>query len=206
MNLEDKALGIILCGGLSRRMGSDKSQKKINNIKLIDIVVGLSINQVCKLALNASEKKTEKFNLELVPDCMSGNLGPLVGILSGLKWTKKQNFKWLMVFPVDSPFFPENIVKVFFKNLENEQVIMAQSSDRSHPVFSMWKVDLIKDLEFFLKKGHRKIDLFTKKIKSRLVNFPVISYDPFFNVNNEEDLRKAEDIYSSFFKKQGDHR
>ena len=204
MNLEDKALGIILCGGLSRRMGSDKSQKKVNNLKLIDIVVGLAINQVFKLALNASEQKTEKFNLELVPDCMSGNLGPLVGILSGLKWTKKQNFKWLMVFPIDSPFFPKNIVKVFFKNLKNEQVVMAKSSNRLHPVFSMWKVDLIEDLEFFLKKGERKIDLFTKKIKSRLVNFPVIGYDPFFNVNNEEDLRKAENIYSSFFQKQGD--
>ena len=81
---------------------------------------------------------------------------------------------------------------------------MAKSSNRLHPVFSMWKVDLIEDLEFFLKKGERKIDLFTKKIKSRLVNFPVIGYDPFFNVNNEEDLRKAENIYSSFFQRQGD--
>ena len=121
--------------------------------------------------------------------------------LSGLKWTKKQNFKWLMVFPIDSPFFPKNIVKVFFKNLKNEQVVMAKSSNRLHPVFSMWRVDLIEDLEFFLKKGERKIDLFTKKIKSRLVNFPVIGYDPFFNVNNEEDLRKAENIYSNFFQK-----
>ena len=206
MNLEDKALGIILCGGLSRRMGSDKSQKKINNVKLIDIIVDLATNQVKKLALNASEQKTEKFNLELVPDCISGNLGPLVGILSGLKWAKKQNFKWLMVFPIDSPFFPYNIVKIFFENLKNEQVVMAQSSNRLHPVFSMWDVNLIEDLEFFLTKGERKIDLFTKKIKSRLVNFPVIGYDPFFNVNNEEDLRKAEVIYSSFFQKQGDRR
>ena len=70
----------------------------------------------------------------------------------------------------------------------------------------MWNVDLIEDLEFFITKGERKIDLFTKKIKSRLVNFPVIGYDPFFNVNNEEDLRKAENIYSTFFQKQGDRR
>ncbi len=204
MNLEDRALGIILCGGLSKRMGSDKSQKKIKNLKLIDIVVDLAINQVKRLALNASEQKTEKFNLELIPDCISGNLGPLVGILSGLKWAKKQNFKWLMVFPIDSPFFPCNIVEVFFENLKNEKVVMAQSSNRLHPVFSMWNVDLIEDLEFFITKGERKIDLFTKKIKSRLVNFPVIGYDPFFNVNNEEDLRKAENIYSSFFQRQGD--
>ena len=206
MNLEDRALGIILCGGLSKRMGSDKSQKKINNVKLIDIVVDLATSQVKKLALNASEQKTEKFDLELVPDCISGNLGPLVGILSGLKWAKKKNFKWLMVFPIDSPFFPYNIVKVFFENLKNEQVVIAQSSNRLHPVFSMWNVDLIEDLEFFITKGERKIDLFTKKIKSRLVNFPVIGYDPFFNVNNEEDLRKAENIYSTFFQKQGDRR
>ena len=105
MNFKDQIFGIVLCGGLSRRMGSDKSQKKIGNLKLIDIVIEKAISQVGRLALNAENLKSEKFNLELVPDCQVGNLGPLIGILSGLLWTKKNNFEWLMVFPVDSPFF-----------------------------------------------------------------------------------------------------
>ena len=89
MSFKKKIFGIILCGGLSRRMGSDKSQKKIGNLKLIDIVIKNAISQVNNLALNADDLKSEKFNIELVPDCRVGNLGPLVGILSGLIWAKK---------------------------------------------------------------------------------------------------------------------
>ena len=163
MNFKDQIFGIVLCGGLSRRMGSDKSQKKIGNLKLIDIVIEKAISQVGRLALNAENLKSEKFNLELVPDCQVGNLGPLIGILSGLLWTKKNNFEWLMVFPVDSPFFPNNIVESFVDGLKDQKIIMAKSNNKLHPVFSMWNVDLISELEFAIENDQRKIDVLTKK-------------------------------------------
>ena len=203
MNFKDQIFGIVLCGGLSRRMGSDKSQKKIGNLKLIDIVIEKAISQVGRLALNAENLKSEKFNLELVPDCQVGNLGPLIGILSGLLWTKKNNFEWLMVFPVDSPFFPNNIVESFVDGLKDQKIIMAKSNNKLHPVFSMWNVDLISELEFAIENDQRKIDILTKKIPTRLVNFNNIGYDPFFNINNLDDLNRAEQIYKEFFENKG---
>ena len=203
MNFKDKISGIVLCGGLSRRMGSDKSQKKIGDLKLIDIVIEKASSQVSRLAINAENLKSEKFNLELVPDCKSGNLGPLIGILSGLLWTKKNNSEWLMVFPVDSPFFPNNIVESFVNGLNDEKIVMAKSNNKLHPVFSMWSVELISDLEFAINNNQRKIDLLIKKIPTRLVNFNNIGYDPFFNVNNADDLYKAKEIYREFFENKG---
>ena len=203
MNFKDKISGIVLCGGLSRRMGSDKSQKKIGDLKLIDIVIEKASSQVSRLAINAENLKSEKFNLELVPDCKSGNLGPLIGILSGLLWTKKNNSEWLMVFPVDSPFFPNNIVESFVNGLSDEKIVMAKSNNKLHPVFSMWSVELISDLEFAINNNQRKIDLLIKKIPTRLVNFNNIGYDPFFNVNNADDLYKAKEIYREFFENKG---
>ena len=50
----------------------------------------------------------------------------------------------------------------------------------------MWNIDVSDFLEDFLKCGGRKIDLFSKKFKTRLVNFPFFGYDPFFNVNNKK--------------------
>ena len=75
---------------------------------------------------------------------------------------------------------------------------MAECQGRSHPVFSMWHLDVINKLEEFLLNGGRKIDVFTKNFKTRLVNFPFIGYDPFFNINNKDDLQEAENIYRNF--------
>ncbi len=179
-------------------MGSDKSKKLISNKSLISLVVERAESQVDYLAINSNQKFYDK-KIEIIPDCFSGNLGPLVGVLSGLKWLKKnQNSfdNWLVIFPVDSPFFPENLVQCFFEKLRDEKIVMAECKGRLHPVFSMWHTDNLKLLEKFLIEGGRKIDLFSKKIKTRVVNFPFIGYDPFFNVNNLDDLNKAEGIFN----------
>tara|TARA_A100001011_G_scaffold392127_1_gene479030 strand:+ start:790 stop:1407 length:618 start_codon:yes stop_codon:yes gene_type:complete len=193
-----KLFGLILNGGLSRRMGSDKSKKMISNKSLISLVVERAKSQVDYLAINSKERCYNK-KFEIIPDCFSGNLGPLVGILSGLKWLEKNvnSFSsWLVIFPVDSPFFPENLVECFFENLGDEKIVMAKCKNKLHPVFSMWHTDNLNLLEKFLLEGGRKIDLFSKKIKTRVVNFPFIGYDPFFNVNNLDDLSKAESIFN----------
>jgi len=193
-----KLFGLILNGGLSRRMGSDKSKKMISNKSLISIVFKRAKAQVDYLAINSNQKSLDK-KIEIIPDCFSGNLGPLVGILSGLKWLEKNDNSfgnWLVIFPVDSPFFPENLVQCFFENLRDEKIVMAKCKSRLHPVFSMWHTDNAKLLEEFLLKGGRKIDLFSKIIKTRVVNFPFIGYDSFFNVNNLDDLTKAESLFN----------
>ena len=193
-----KLFGLILNGGLSRRMGSDKSKKMISKKSLISLVFERAKAQVDYLAINSNQKLSSN-KIEIIPDCFTGNLGPLVGVLSGLIWLKKNNdsfSSWLVIFPVDSPFFPENLVHCFFENLKDEKIVMAKCKERLHPVFSMWHTDNLQLLEKFLKEGGRKIDLFSKKIKTRVVNFPFIGYDPFFNVNNLDDLKKAQVISS----------
>ena len=162
-----KLFGLILNGGLSRRMGSDKSKKMVLNKPLISLVAERAEAQVDYLAINSNQKPSDNKH-EIVPDCISGNLGPLVGILSGLKWLEKSDdsfSNWLVIFPVDSPFFPENLVQCFFENLRDEKIVMAKCKGRLHPVFSMWHTDNLKLLEKFLMEGGRKIDLFSKKSK-----------------------------------------
>ena len=193
-----KPLGFLICGGLSRRMGSDKALKKIGGKSLTELVISRSTIQVDDLLINSNEPKTfEKFRIhKVISDCIPGNLGPLVGILTGLRWAKiNSNHNWVCFFPIDCPFFPKDLVKIFCKQIVDEDIIMAASGKRAHPVFSMWNIKLEKSLERFLLGGGRKIDLFTKKIKTRLVNFPFIGYDPFFNVNNKDDLAEANKLF-----------
>ena len=206
--INNEVFGIILSGGKSRRMGSDKSFKKIKKKYMIDLVIERARKQVSCLAINSNNQKntfTNKYNLEIIPDCISGDLGPLVGILTGLEWVKEKNnkSKWVMFFPVDSPFFPNNLVKKFSDGLNDEKIVMAQSNNRLHPVFSMWRTELSENLKDSLKNGIRKIEDFTKKIQTRVVNFSFISYDPFFNVNRPDDLKKANDIFESLDLEEG---
>lgn len=198
---KNNVIGVVLSGGLSKRMGEDKSEKKINGKSLIELVLKRSEEQVAKIIINSNKEKNLFLRLgykNIIKDCIDGNLGPLVGILSGLKWVEKNsNNKWLVCFPVDSPFFPKNLVSKFLEESKDYEILMAKSLGRVHPVFSMWKVNsnMAIELEKFLMNNQRKIDAFTKNFKTRVVNFPDIGYDPFFNVNTPDDLLKAETIY-----------
>ena len=189
--------GIILSGGKSRRMKSDKSLKKINNIPLIDIIIEKSMKQLDYVFINSNKLENYNFkgmNIDVVKDCIKGYLGPLAGILTGMKWLKKKNnnFTHLMSFPIDSPFFPNNLVSKFLIYKDKYEIISANSENRNHPVFSLWHLKLEEELEIYIKNGVRKIDEFTIKKKTKVVKFKNFGYDPFFNINTEEDLNIAE--------------
>ena len=191
--------GIILAGGESRRMNfKDKSFKKINKITILDLVIERSLKQVDKLAINSNNIDPNKDykGLTVLKDTIQGSLGPLVGVLTGFEWMKSinKNYKWLATFPVDSPFFPIDLVDTFFLNLKDENIIVAKSNKRIHPVFALWNIDLMESLRKSIDENTRKIDDFTKKNKIKVVNFRIIDYDPFFNINNKDDLLKANKI------------
>ncbi len=189
--------GIILSGGKSRRMKSDKSLKKINNRPLLKIVLEKSMKQLDYIFINSNSFGNYNFKgmkIDVVKDSIKGYLGPLAGILTGMKWLKKKNnnFTHLMSFPIDSPFFPNNLVSKFLVYKDNYEIISANSGNRNHPVFSLWHLKLEEELEICIKNGTRKIEEFTRKKKTKVVKFKNFGYDPFFNINTEEDLSIAE--------------
>ena len=190
---------MILAGGKSRRMNfNDKSLQKINKYSLIDRVIVRAKKQVDYLLINSnSDHIKNNYNEYIViKDTIKGNLGPLAGVLSGLEWIKKKDseINWLITFPVDSPFFPTDLVDIFLSQINEEQIIVAESNSRIHPVFAMWNKNLIPYLKETLNNRNLKIDEFTKNFKMKVVKFPFIDYDPFFNINNQDDLIKAKKI------------
>ncbi len=190
---------MILAGGKSRRMNfNDKSLQKINKYSLIDRVIVRAKKQVDYLLINSnSDHIKNNYNEYIViKDTIKGNLGPLAGVLSGLEWIEKKDseINWLITFPVDSPFFPTDLVDIFLSHVNEEQIIVAESNSRIHPVFAMWNKNLIPYLKETLNNRNLKIDQFTKNFKMKVVKFPFIDYDPFFNINNQDDLIKAKKI------------
>ncbi|MCH2541262.1 MAG: molybdenum cofactor guanylyltransferase [Alphaproteobacteria bacterium] len=204
---KSKILGVVLAGGLSRRMeGGKKFLKKIDNTPIIDLVIKKVTNQVDELIINANENKNsylKKFNVPIVPDIIKGFKGPLVGILSGMMWAKKQkrNFNYLATFPCDAPFFPEKLVKKLIDETKknNFDIVIPRYKDQNHPVFGIWSLDLIDSLKkYLLDEDLKKIDTWIFRNKYKILNFKDLKYDPFFNINTVQELSKANSISSEF--------
>ena len=195
---EHNILGAILAGGQSKRMGKDKLFLELNNKKLIEHTLDKVKKYLKKIIIitNQDNKFFFENNLTTVKDCVEGQLGPLVGILTAMKWAKENLSKcsWIATFPCDTPFFPESIIKRFIEESEKKEslILCASSHGRKHNIFGLWSLDLYEKLkDDLINKKVRKVQDWTEKNKIKNLEFKFKDYDPFFNINTEADLEFA---------------
>ena len=198
---EDNILGAILAGGQSKRMGKDKLFLEFNNKKLIEHTIDKVKKYLKKVIIitNQDNEFFSKNNLTKVKDCIEGQLGPLVGILTAMKWAKENLNKcsWIATFPCDTPFFPESIIESFIEESEKKEslILCASSHGRKHNIFGLWSLDLYDKLkDDLINKKVRKVQNWTEKNKIKNLEFKFKDYDPFFNINTEEDLEFAKKL------------
>ncbi|MEO3432766.1 molybdenum cofactor guanylyltransferase MobA [Inquilinus sp. CAU 1745] len=192
-------VGILLAGGLSRRMGGgDKTLRTLGGRPILDHVIARAEPQVSALVLNANgdPARFTSYGLPVASDSVEGFAGPLAGILAGLDWAAAHRPEATHVasFACDAPFFPRDLVDRLSATLTPETPLACAASDgRSHPVFALWPLTLRDDLSRALvEEGLRKVDLWTARHGLATVDFPVRDIDPFFNANRPDDLAEAE--------------
>jgi len=198
---EDNILGAILAGGQSKRMGKDKLFLELNNKKLIEHTIDKVKKYLKKVIIITSQDNEffSKNNLITVRDCIEGQLGPVVGILTAMKWAKENLNKcsWIATFPCDTPFFPEKIIESFIEESEKKEslILCASSHGRKHNIFGLWSLDLYDKLkDDLINKKVRKVQDWTEKNKIKNLEFKFKDYDPFFNINTQEDLEFAKKL------------
>ena len=200
--MADGIAGVLLAGGLSRRMGGgDKCLRPIGGRTILEHIVERVRPQVMHLVLNANgdPSRFDAFGLPVIGDSVEGFAGPLAGVLSGLEWTRRHapGCDWLASFPTDSPFLPRDLVKRLADAAARTgaDLACAASGGRSHPVIGLWCVRLAGDLRrAMVDEGIRKVDAWTARYRLEQVPFPVEPFDPFFNTNRPEDLEAAESL------------
>jgi len=193
-------LGLILAGGLARRMGGgDKPMREIGGRTMLDHVIARLSAQCDGLILNANgdPSRFAAFNLPVVADTVEGYPGPLAGVLAALEWTAKNRpqTQWVLSAPGDCPFLPRDLVQRLHeaRSAEGSQLAVAASGGRSHPVVGLWSVSLRDELRHALvEEDMRKVGGWTARYRLAVADWPVEPVDPFFNANTAEDLSEAE--------------
>ena len=193
-------VGVLLAGGLARRMGGgDKCLRRLGERTILEQVIARARPQVAGLLLNANgdPARFAAFGLPVAADVVEGFAGPLAGVLTGLEWARahRPDCPWTATIATDTPFFPRDLVARMVAAVEAEgaDLACAASAGRTHPVFGLWPVRLAGDLRrAMLEDGLRKVDVWTARYRLVEVDFPTAPRDPFFNTNRPEDLAEAE--------------
>jgi len=192
----NKILGVVLAGGKSQRFGEDKTQVKLNDRLLIDYILSEIIDQFNEILIisNKQIKFKHSTKISTTTDIIKG-LGPLGGILTAMKWIKKnkKDYKWISTFPSDTPFFTKNELKIFYKKIDikKNKLFFIKNKNTRHNIFGLWSIDLLDKLESDLQKGERKVELWADSVDVKIINIDYKEKDPFFNINTKEDLEKA---------------
>jgi molybdopterin-guanine dinucleotide biosynthesis protein A len=196
--------GVLLAGGLSRRMGGgDKCLRDLGGRPILARIVERAAPQVGALVLNANgdPARFDAFGLPVAADVVEGYAGPLAGVLTGLDWAAANapGARWIASFACDAPFFPRDMVARMLAAVEaaGADMACAVTHGRTHPVFGLWPLSLREELRrAMVEEDMRKVDLWTARYRLVEVEFPDVDaargpLDPFFNTNRPEDLEEA---------------
>ena len=193
--------GVVLAGGLARRMGGgDKAAGLIAGQSMFDRVKSRLAPQVSSMVLNANGDvgRFADLRLPVVPDSITDYPGPLAGVLAGMDWAAANGASHILSVAADTPFFPTDLgARLVAAVSEGTPIALAATPDPKrgmsrHPTFGLWPVALADDLRAALNDGIRKVVLWTDRHGAATVPFPVDPFDPFFNVNTPDDMAVAE--------------
>jgi molybdopterin-guanine dinucleotide biosynthesis protein A len=179
-------LGVLLAGGLARRMGGgDKPMRQIGGRSILERVIARLTPQCDGLILNANgdPARFAAFGLPVIADSVANFPGPLAGILAALDWAaaNRPEVSLVLSAAADCPFLPRDLVSLLYQALaeQNAQLAVAASGGQSHPVIGLWE-------------DVRKIDRWTARYRLATVTWPTEPLDPFFNANTMDDIAEAE--------------
>ncbi|MBB4123512.1 molybdenum cofactor guanylyltransferase MobA [Martelella radicis] len=195
---------VILAGGASRRMGTDKAMLTLEGETLLARAHRRIKTQAHPVLISRHGDDLAGLpDATVIRDAGTGHEGPLAGILAGLRHLAAQGSEatHMVSLAVDTSFFPADLVeRLAAASPAPDAIVLARTDDRVHPVFALWPLVLREPLEDWLASGvNRRLMDFVREHQSRIVDFPLIpaedgAIDPFFNVNTPDDLAAARHI------------
>jgi molybdopterin-guanine dinucleotide biosynthesis protein A len=189
--------GVILAGGLSRRMGGvDKGLQLLNGKPMVQRVLERFAPQVNEVLINANQNAAQYGALghPVVPDQIPDFAGPLAGLHAALS---KAAHPLVATVPCDSPFLPVDLVSRLKTALDAHaaDLAVARTFNQAQPVFCLCRREALPHLTAFLESGGRKFDLWYATLKVIEVAFDDEA-DAFGNINTCDELIRMQSLRS----------
>ncbi len=199
-------LGLVLAGGLARRMGGgDKAMITIGGTSILDRVLERLRLQTAGIIINANgdPARFAATGLPVIADSVPDFAGPLAGVLAGLDWAaaNKPDITYIASVPGDCPFLPRDLVARLHSARISDDLPLAcaRSGAWRHPVVGLWPVTLRDDLRRALvEEDLRKIEVWTARHGIAIADWPDKPVDPFFNVNTPDDAARANALAAQY--------
>ncbi|HJO94784.1 MAG TPA: molybdenum cofactor guanylyltransferase [Victivallales bacterium] len=183
--IKKNAAVIILAGGNSSRMGSDKSQLLVSKKTMVKHIIDQVKPYFKQIIIGANDvAKFQDLNCKIVPDKTEG-YGPLMGILSCLE-SSDYNVNFLLACDIPD-INMEFVDKMFLEvNKEYDAVVPKSSENFIEPLFAIYKKSIISTIEDILFKLNKKrISLIFDNINTKYIDFE--NCDWYHNINTKED-------------------
>lgn len=193
MDKQTKVTGVILAGGLARRMNNrDKGLISFKGQPMVSYAIAAMKPVTNQTIINANRNIPEyqAFGLPVVSDQTDSFDGPLAGVLTAMMFAETGV---LLVMPCDSPLVKANHLQKLLSTRAtvDADVAVAFEGERLHPVFLALKATLKSSLQDYLLSGQRKIDLWLEQQKMVKADFSA-EPDIFININSMTELSDLE--------------
>ncbi len=190
------AVGLVVAGGRSRRFGGEKALAVLAGSSLLARACARLASECGAVAVNAPPHgegavEASRLGLAVLSDPPGLALGPLSGVLAGLRWARDLGSDLLITLPCDTPLLPSDLVARLLAATRDRSCAAAQTPDGMQPLAAAWNIGLIGDLENALAHGrHPPVHGFLADHDCGLVDYPDAA--DFLNINTPQDLAEAE--------------
>lgn len=193
--LNMQVTGIILAGGKSSRMGTDKGLQELCGKPLISYAIQV-LSVLCdSIVISSSSDAYNSFGCEVIADEFPG-IGPMGGIYSALKQSKTEKN---LVLSCDLPFVTKELLSFILKNSDGFEVAVPYEGNQHYePLCGFYNIAVLDSMGVYIRNGNYKLpDLFQEiKINKLNINSELDFYQDnlFINVNSKHDLAIAETL------------
>ena len=158
--------GIVLAGGKSSRMGSDKGLLTINDKTFVEHVIVAMKPLVDKIIIVSNNKDYDQFGYRRVEDSIKDS-GPLAGLYSGLKHSETE---FNLVLSCDIPMIKTELLKKLVDaDLENHEVVQIESNTKTMPLIAMYKKQCMHKCLELLQQGEKRLRVAVNELKTKTI-------------------------------------